>query len=173
MGEILFNKDNFDKINYINFSDDFEVKLDEKSKIIFAPNGTGKTSLYNYIKSTFSDYKYIDYENIKDDFIKNKKEIVIGTNIIQYNEINYKILEILNKYDLSKLIKKYIKKAELKKIDKELSEKIDNNHFLIESFSNENFNYLRELEDADVIFLLKNYNILINIILLEEDTKHL
>ena len=61
----------------------------------------------------------------------------------------------------------------MKKIDKELSEKIDNNHFLIESFSNENFNYLRELEDADVIFLLKNYNILINIILLEEDTKHL
>ena len=37
----MFNKDDFDNINYINFDDSFNIELDQNSKIIFGYNGIG------------------------------------------------------------------------------------------------------------------------------------
>ena len=41
----MFNKDDFDNINYIDFDDNFNIKLEQKSKIIFGYNGIGKSSI--------------------------------------------------------------------------------------------------------------------------------
>ena len=73
----MFNKDDFCNINYIEFDDDFNIELNQKSKIIFGYNGIGKSSIYKYLKNKYNEYDYLDYEDTKESFLKNKKEVVM------------------------------------------------------------------------------------------------
>ena len=57
----MFNKDDFCNINYIEFDDDFNIELNQKSKIIFGYNGIGKSSIYKYLKNKYNEYDYLDY----------------------------------------------------------------------------------------------------------------
>lgn len=41
----MFDREDFDNINYIKFDDDFNIELDKSSKIIFGYNGIGKSSM--------------------------------------------------------------------------------------------------------------------------------
>ena len=50
----MFNKDDFDNINYIEFDDSFNIELDNNSKIIFGYNGIGKSSIYKYLKNKYN-----------------------------------------------------------------------------------------------------------------------
>ena len=51
----MFNKDDFCNINYIEFDDDFNIELNQKSKIIFGYNGIGKSSIYKYLKNKYNE----------------------------------------------------------------------------------------------------------------------
>ena len=52
----MFDSSNFndEDVKYLSFSDDFNISLTNKIKIILGPNGIGKTSIYKNIKSSLS-----------------------------------------------------------------------------------------------------------------------
>lgn len=77
----MFNKDDFQNIDYIQFDDSFNMELERSSKIILKYNGIEKSSIYNYLKNKYQEYEYLDYEETKDSFRKSKKEVVIGSRI--------------------------------------------------------------------------------------------
>lgn len=58
----IFSEKDFNdpSINYLRFSDEFEI--DDRNKIIFGYNGIGKSSIYNYLKNAHKDeYEFMDY----------------------------------------------------------------------------------------------------------------
>ena len=64
----MFNSEDFENINYIQFDKDFNINLDNKSKIIFGYNGIGKSSIYKYLKRKYQDYDFLDYEDTKENY---------------------------------------------------------------------------------------------------------
>jgi len=78
----MFNNTNFQEINYLNFDANFEIRLADRIKIIFGPNGTGKTSIYKNIKKNNVNYSYIDYEGVEQSVISKKDTIEIGASIL-------------------------------------------------------------------------------------------
>ena len=103
----MFNKDGFDNINYINFDDSFNIELDQNSKIIFGYNGIGKSSIYKYLKSKYQEYDYLDYEDTKESFLKNKKEVVIGARIQTITRLKNEIEQLKQSNDIEGILKKY------------------------------------------------------------------
>lgn len=106
----MFSSDDLNEINYINFEQNFSINENNLSTIIFAPNGIGKSTLCKLIINKNPSYKFIDYDNIRKDFVSNKKKIEISANI---NLIEIKKNEIKKKLDalsLSKIIKIYVPK---------------------------------------------------------------
>ena len=103
----MFNKDDFNNINYINFDDSFNIELDRNSKIIFGYNGIGKSSIYKYLKSKYQEYDYLDYEDTKESFLKNKKEVVIGARIQTITRLKNEIEELKQSNDVEGILKKY------------------------------------------------------------------
>ena len=103
----MFNKDDFNNINYINFDDSFNIELDQNSKIIFGYNGIGKSSIYKYLKSKYQEYDYLDYEDTKESFLKNKKEVVIGARIQTITRLKNEIEQLKQSNDIEGILKKY------------------------------------------------------------------
>lgn len=103
----MFNKDDFYNINYIKFDDSFNIELDQKSKIIFGYNGIGKSSIYKYLKNKYQEYDYLDYEDTKDSFLKNKKEVVIGARIQTITKLKNEIEQLKQNNDIEGILKKY------------------------------------------------------------------
>ena len=103
----MFNKDDFNNINYINFDDSFNIELDRNSKIIFGYNGIGKSSIYKYLKSKYQEYDYLDYEDTKESFLKNKKEVVIGARIQTITRLKNEIEQLKQSNDIEGILKKY------------------------------------------------------------------
>ena len=103
----MFNKDDFNNINHINFDDNFNIELDCNSKIIFGYNGIGKSSIYKYIKSKYQEYDYLDYEDTKESFLKNKKEVVIGARIQTITKLKNEIEQLKQNNNIEEILKKY------------------------------------------------------------------
>ena len=102
----MFKKNDFSD-DYLNFHPDFDIQVG--NSVIFAPNGTGKTSIYRTIinlERSKNNVFPIDYESIKENFIKNKKKITIGPNIKQIEDIDNAIATELEKTSFSKLFKR-------------------------------------------------------------------
>ena len=154
----MFNSSNFAEINYLNFDADFSINLGSKIKIILGPNGTGKTSIYKNIKKRFSDYSFIDYDDVEKSVIANKYAIVIGASIV---DLDNKIKEKQNLID-SINIKENLKifnitnKDSSEGISKNLEIKRKNPELAIEQFKNENLNNIFNMEDNYRDFFNKN-----------------
>lgn len=103
----MFNKDDFDNINYIEFDDSFNIDLEQNSKIIFGYNGIGKSSIYKYLKNKYQEYDYLDYEDTKESFLKNKKEVVIGARIQTITRLKNEIEQLKQNNDIEGILKKY------------------------------------------------------------------
>jgi len=162
MERVLFNKDDFDNVGYLMFDDNFEIKLNEKSKIIFAPNGSGKTSIYRVIQTKYPSYKYVDYEGIKNDFVKGKKEIIVAANINEINQLKNELEAIENeKLNFVKIVKELCKnKEEVKLVHRNFENEYKNNDILIKLYNNEKFEILRNISDKnDIIFMFKNFSL--------------
>lgn len=119
----MFNKDDFCNINYIEFDDDFNIELNQKSKIIFGYNGIGKSSIYKYLKIKYNEYDYLDYEDTKESFLKNKKEVVIGARIQTITKLKNEIEQLKQNNDVEGILKKYDynSQAKAKKVSDELA----------------------------------------------------
>lgn len=103
----MFAKEDFKNIDYINFDDNFNINLEDKSKIIFGFNGIGKSSIYKYLKGKYQDYDFLDYEDTKESFLKNKKEVVIGARINTITKLKNEIEQLKQSNEVEMMLKKY------------------------------------------------------------------
>ena len=119
----MFNKDDFQNIDYIQFDDSFNIELDRNSKIIFGYNGIGKSSIYKYLENKYQEYDYLDYEDTKDSFLKNKKEVVIGARIQTITKLKNEIEQLKQNNDVEGILKKYDynSQTKAKKVSNELA----------------------------------------------------
>ena len=119
----MFNNEDFENINYIKFDNSFNIELEEKSKIIFGYNGIGKTSIYKYLKNKYQEYDYLDYEDTKESFLKNKKEVVIGARIQTITKLKNEIEQLKQNNDVEGILKRYDynSQAKARKISDELA----------------------------------------------------
>lgn len=83
--EIMLN----DLLRNVEFLDiDENAKIDsEKNFIIFGSNGLGKTTIYKNLKNKYPDFDYLDYEETKDLFKKNKSKIEISLGINKLEDL--------------------------------------------------------------------------------------
>ena len=119
----MFNKDDFGNINYIEFDDGFNIELSNNSKIIFGYNGIGKSSIYKYLKDKYKEYDFLDYEDTKESFLKNKKEVVIGARIQVITKLKNEIEQLKQNNNVEGILKKYDYNSQpkAKKISNELA----------------------------------------------------
>ncbi len=103
----MFAKEDFKNIDYINFDDNFNMNLEDKSKIIFGFNGIGKSSIYKYLKGKYQNYDFLDYEDTKESFLKNKKEVVIGARINTITKLKNEIEQLKQSNEVEMMLKKY------------------------------------------------------------------
>ena len=154
----MFNSSNFGEIDYLYFDKDFNIDLGDKIKILFGPNGVGKSSIYNNIKKNHSDFKFIDYEDVKDSVISQKKKILIGASIV---ELDKKIVErnsIIDSTNIIGNLKEFgIKSTAIaKKISNNMEDLRKNPMKAILSFSDDNLINIFSLSDVNQKFFVDN-----------------
>ena len=107
MEKVLFDSNNFNDINYLNFDADFAISVKNKIKIVLGPNGTGKTSIYINIKERNPEYSYIDYNDVEQSVISQKNKIVIGASILKLDEKYRDKEKLINEINIKENLAKY------------------------------------------------------------------
>lgn len=165
--KIIFSAGNADQddVKHLAFSEGFKIGLSgNKSKIILGANGVGKTSIFREIRNDKNN-QYIDYNDIKNDFIKNKKKIIIGAKIKILQEKKNERNILINKIDIKK-IKEIFSVSTLpqaKAIDPYLEKILKDPVAVIEQFNEDKFKEIGVLLPDQVNFLLKNAKQIIEI----------
>lgn len=105
----ISNSDLVKGFEYIQerLDEDIDVDLSKKSVVIFGYNGIGKSSLYNYLKSTDNKNKrdYIEYEDSQINFIKNKDVLKISPYILEIQDKKSKLNDVSKNIDMRKIMK--------------------------------------------------------------------
>lgn len=105
----ILGNEELNEIEYLNFSKQMEINLNDKSKVIFGYNGIGKTSIYKKIMEKHSnDYAFLDYEKNNGNYITDRtKNVEIGCNIRKITELEQKNNEINEKINVTNILKEY------------------------------------------------------------------
>lgn len=164
---ILFDSSNYNNndIDYLNFDNNFKVVIENRIKIVFAPNGSCKTSIYKYIQKNNSNFDFIDYEEIKESFIKGaKKDIKIGASIGKIEELtrikeekisNLRIKENFAKFDIKN-------STVAKNISNEIEKVRNNESECIKVFSGDRITKLFQLNNDQKNFLVKSWSTILS-----------
>ena len=163
----MFNSSNFDDedVKYLNFSDDFNISLTNKIKIILGPNGTGKTSIYKNIKRRFYNYSFIDYADVEQSVIARKNEIIIGPSILLLEQYQNEKNDLINIIDIKNNLKQFniTNKATSDKISNKLDSLRKNPKAAVEKFSGKNLKCIFNMNDDYKDFFKNNAKQLIEI----------
>lgn len=161
----MFNSDNFSEINYLNFDSEFNINLESKIKVILAPNGTGKTSIYKNIKSRFPNYSFIDYNEVEQSVISKKDEVVIGASIVLIDSKKSEKNKLLEKIDVKGNLKNF--NITNPKTAKAISDNLDilrkDSEKAVASFTNEKLECIFSMSDDDRVFFNENARKLLDI----------
>lgn len=154
----MFNSNNFGEINYLNFDADFSIDLGDKIKIILGPNGTGKSSLYKNIKVRHNDYAFIDYEEVEESVIGQKKNIIIGASIVELNNKQIEKQALLDNIDIKGNLKKFsvTNPTNAKAISTNMETLRKNPENAILQFSDEKLNLIFDMSEDNQLFFQKN-----------------
>lgn len=157
---IIFEPNYFTE-NYLKFDKNFKLEFTNNNLVVFAPNGTCKTTIYKTIKQKHEDFKFVDYEDLKDHYKKTiKKELIISPNIKQLEECKIRKKEIIANLNIGNTIKN--EKITNKTHDKLVSNKFERTETFYENallkFDKNNSQKLVDVLDKDSMFFAKNFN---------------
>jgi len=149
----IFTKEDFkSKIKHLEFSDDFEIDLN-KNQIIFASNGIGKTSIYDFLKEINTECSYIDYAGLKEDLIKSGKKITIGSKISVLDSKKEEKLNLITELSIKDRIKNL---GVNKQADASESFKILKDFFKKKEEINASESFISNFDNTDKDFLAIN-----------------
>lgn len=159
MEKLLFDSNNFNEINYMNFDVDFKITIADKIKIILGPNGTGKTSIYSNIKSRHQDYSYIDYNDVEQSVIASKNKIIIGASVLKLNEKYDEKNKLINEINIKDNLAKFniTNTASAKSISDSLELLRKDHEKAILEFNNDKIEILLSFSNEDSNFIKDNF----------------
>lgn len=160
MNQEFFTKEDYHKIDYLEFSSGFNIDLKEKSKIILGANGIGKTSIYREIFKK-ENCHCIDYGEIEESFKKNnKRKLTISAQIKILDSKLKDRDDLIKQIDIKGRIKNNfgVSNKDGRKSIHDSLEKINSENFdiLEEKFVDDKFNILKELIKEERVFLFQN-----------------
>lgn len=161
----MFNSNNFKEINYLNFDADFNITMGDKVKIILGPNGTGKTSLYKNIKKRYSNYSFIDYDDVEKSVISKKNTIIIGSSIVELDTKNKEKQQLLDSIDVKENLKIFgiTNKTNSEAVSKNLEKLRKDSELAIEQFKEENLEIIFNMDNNYRSFFEENAKQIIDI----------
>lgn len=161
----MFNSENFNEIEYLNFDDNFVINVGSKIKIILGPNGTCKSSLCRNIISRHKDYAFIDYEDVKESVVAKKNTIVIGASILKLDNKIKERQQLIDSVDIKGNLKSFgiTNKATSKKISDNLETLRMNQFLAIKQFKSNNLDVIFNLNEDYRDFFNNNAKEIINI----------
>lgn len=169
----MFDSSNFndEDVKYLSFSDDFNISLTNKIKIILGPNGIGKTSIYKNIKRRFYNDSFIDYGDVEQSVIARKDEIIIGPSILLIEQYQNEKSNLINMIDVKSNLKKFniTNKATSDKISNKLDSFRKNPKEAIKKFSGNNIESIFNMNEDYRDFFKNNAKQLIEVKELKTD----
>lgn len=81
----MFSVNNHREISHLYFDGGFSIDLGN-NRIIYGSNGVGKSSIYKNIRSRHTEYSFIDYDDLRQSIISQKKKLTIGAKINQIED---------------------------------------------------------------------------------------
>lgn len=146
------------KNSFLNVNDDFEIK--NENAIYLGPNGIGKTTTYEILKSKYPSYGFFSYDDCKEKITKEKKKITISIRTTDIEELTATKNKIIEELDIkTNGFKKYqissaTKAGEYSDYCKEL---YNNNELAIIKFDTDKLDIFDRIEDiTKKEFLLQN-----------------
>ena len=95
-------------ISFLDFSNIAnEILISSQNQIIWAPNGTGKTSIIKTLKTKQLPITFSNLETDNDLFKKNKKNLTIGLGIKDKERLKNENTDLLNSIGIKDQLKKY------------------------------------------------------------------
>ena len=158
-------------VEYIDI--DNQVKIDtEQNLVIFGSNGIGKTTIYHKLKNEYKDFDYLDYDETKDLFKKNKKKIELSLGINKLQELSIRIDQLKDVLSIqNKLKKKNItSKSKAQEISVNLGKKYGTKEFTKIELTDEEFKEIAKV-DKYIEFIISNYSSLKEISDITEELK--
>ena len=154
----MFNSNNFNEIDYLNFDSNFNINLGTKIKIILGPNGTGKTSIYKNIKKRNTNFAFIDYEDIEESIISKKDNIEIGASIVELTKKYNEKQSLLDSIDIKGNLKNVgiTNPTTAKVVSNNMDVIRKNPENAIQQFNSENLDSLFEMPADNQAFFLTN-----------------
>lgn len=168
----MFNKKDFNE-NFLKFDDNFEINLE--NQIILGSNGIGKSSIYRTIAIKHPGFDFIDYDQLKKDFIKNKNKLLIGAKVAELESKNNEKRGMIDKLDITNNFKALDVKGKIaaKDIISELKDAFIDHEKAIKNFKIDKVLLINTLPDNDKKFLIKYYVRMSEINNLDDEVKHL
>lgn len=168
--EIILNE-LLNDVEYIDIDD--QVKIDtEQNLVIFGSNGIGKTTIYHKLKNQYKNFDYLDYDETKDLFKKNKKKIELSLGINKLQELSIRIEqlnEILSTQNKLRQ-KKITSKSKAQEISVKLGKKYGAKEFTKIELTDEEFKEIAKV-DKYIEFIISNFSSLKEISDITEELK--
>lgn len=157
--------------DYMNINDDIIIST-EKNSIIFGSNGIGKTTIYHEIKNQYKEFDFLDYEETKDMFKKNKKKIELSLEINKLEELSQKIEEYNNILSIQPKLKNkgITSKTKAKDVSEKLAERYNEKYFSSINIQKDDFKAIDSVKPY-VKYIVSNYKDLLSINDIEEELK--
>lgn len=153
------------KDSFLRVNANYEIK--DENAIYLGPNGIGKTTTYEILKSKYPSYGFFSYDDCKEKITKEKKKITISIRTTDIEELNIKKNKIIDEIDIkTNGFKKYqissaTKAGEYSDYCKDL---YNNNELAIISFNSDKINIFEMIENLQKKeFVLQNIEALKNI----------
>ena len=116
MEEIKFSSLEKD-ISFLDFSDIAnELLISSQNQIIWAPNGTGKTSIINTLKTKELPITFSNLETDNDLLKKNKKKLTIGLGIKDKKRLENENDELLKSIGIKDQLKNMVSQIKLMQV---------------------------------------------------------
>lgn len=160
-----------ENINFMNIAGGITIDTN-KNFVIFGSNGIGKSTIYRALKNKYKDFDYLDYEETKDSFKKNKKKIELSIGVNKLEELSQKIEQCNDTLSIQTRLKSkgISSKTKAKEVSIELGEKYNARYFENINILEEDFDTLNEV-NAYVKYIISNYQDLKAINNIEEELK--
>lgn len=168
--EIILNE-LLDDVEYIDIDD--QVKIDtEQNLVIFGSNGIGKTTIYHKLKNQYKDFDYLDYDETKDLFKKNKKKIELSLGINKLEELSVRIEQLNDILSTQNKLKqkKISSKSKAQELSVKLGEKYGAKEFTKIELNEEEFTEISKV-DKYIEFIISNFSSLKEISDITEELK--